>query len=218
MASNPLNGDIARNTTRGLVGALILAGFCLVLGYLAHQQAGTWRYLLVTLGAVIAGLALLWVSVRYNHLWWILPCAAAPLGIALSLGFKAIIPSTGILFIIGVVIAAVGLGLSLAASNSHSPEFIFAIAGLVLFISLVLVLSGLGYAFRWISLLLAIIGYCFAIATLYYPLIAIYVVAGVLAVLSLLSAPSPESILRLLLPSLLILGGLTLLKYGRKQS
>lgn len=218
MSTNLQHDGIARNTTRMLVGALILAGLCLLLGSLAGPQASMRRYLLVALGAAITGLALLWIGIRYKYLWWMLPCATALLGISLSLGLKVILPSAGTFFIIGVVLASGGLGLSLAAGNAHSPELIFAIDGLVLFIALLLMLSGLGYAFRWISLLFAVMGYGFAIAAHYYPIIIIYTVAGLLTVLSLLSAPSPESVLRLLLPSLLILGGLSLLRYSRKQS
>lgn len=218
MSSNLQYYGIPRKTARALVGALVLAGLCLTLGSLAAPQASIRRYLLVALGAMIAGLALLWIGARHNHLWWMLPCATASIGIAFSLGFKVILPSAGILICSGFVLATVGLGLSLAAGNAHSPEFVFAIDGLVLFIALVIMLSGLGYAFRWISLLFAVIGYGFAIVALYYPVIIIYAVAGLLAVLSLLSAPSPESSLRLLLPSLLILSGLVLLRYSRKQS
>ena len=218
MSSNLQHNGIARNTTRVLVGALVLAGLCLVLGSLADPQAVVWRYLLVALGATIAGLTLLWVGARHDYLWWMLPCATASIGIATSLGLKVIIPSVGILFIIGVVLATIGLGLSLAAGNAHSPELIFAVAGLVLLIALILMLSGLGYAFRWISLLFAVMVYGLIIATLYYPIIIIYAVAGLLTLLSLLSAPSPESSLRLLLPSLLILSALTLLRHSRKRS
>jgi hypothetical protein len=218
MLSNHKNEGIARSTAYTVIGALTLAGLCLVLGSFVVFRESVWRYLLVMLGAIISGLTLLWASIRFSDHWWTLPCAAGLLGIALSLGLKVIIPSTSNLFIIGVVLAAVGLGFCLAANSVSASSSSLAVSGFVLFIALVLLLSGLGYAFHWISLFFLIIGFGLAIAALYFPMAVIYVMSGAMSVMSLLSAPSPENGLRLLLPALLITVGLTLLRYSRNKS
>ncbi|MHB1356165.1 MAG: hypothetical protein ACYCZF_09350 [Anaerolineae bacterium] len=205
----------ARTTTRAVVGALALSGLCLLLGSLLCSQALIWRYLLVALGAIIAGTTLLWLDIQENGYWWILPCAAATLGIALSLGLKMIIPSTSSIFNLGFVLASVGLGLCIAVTNPRSPQILLVVDGLLLFIALLLLLSGIGYAFNWISLAFVATSYGFAIAAIYFPKIMLYAVASVLAAMSLLCAPNPESGLRLFLPMLLIISGLTLLWYSQ---
>ena len=208
----------SRMAAFGLVGALAVSGLCLMLSILAGPLTVIWRYLLVGLGATIAGLVLLWLGTTDYGFWWIPPCAVASLGIALSLGLKVIIPSTSNLFSVGVVLASSGLGLSLVITNPRSPHIILAVNSLVLFIAELILVCGIGYSFNWITLVFVVIGFGFATAAIYFPMVILYVVAGVLAALSLLCAPNPESGLRLLLPALLIIGGLTALRYSRKQS
>jgi hypothetical protein len=215
MAYGYRNVGRARTDALVLVSALALSGICLLLSSLIKPQAPLWRYLLVALGATITGFTLIWLGTQENGYWWILPCATSSLGVALSLGSKLIIPATSNLFMIGVVLASGGLGLSLSARNDRSPELIFAIDGLALFIAFMLLLSGISYAFNWISLAFIFISYGLAITALYFPMVILYVIAGVLAVMSILCAPSPESGLRLLLPVLLIISGLSLLWYSR---
>jgi hypothetical protein len=218
MAYNLHSDGIPRHTTHVLIGALALTGVCLLMSILVDHGTGMWRYLLVALGAAIAGLAFLRVGVQLSYLWWMLPCATTLFAMSLSLGLKVLVPTTNTLFISGLVLAGTGLGFSLVAKDATSPKLLFAVAGLVLLAALVMLLNGLGYAFSWVTLLLGLLGYSFAIAALLFPTIILYALGGVVAILSLFSSPSPASSLRLLLPMVLLVGGLTLLRYSRNES
>jgi hypothetical protein len=217
MAIDQEPGNLPSKTIRLAAWGLLPLATCLVLAGLILQRNGLVGAILVVLAAVFAGMTFLLLGFRCSYLWWMPPCAGLLFGVAFSLALWIWLPSTSFVFSCGLALGVLGLGLSLVVTNPHSPRLTLAVAGSLLFISVYLLLSGLGFSLRWISLGFASLSFAVTIAALYQPIISMYTVAGVLAVCSLLSALTSASSLRLLLPALLILGGLALLNTSTRQ-
>lgn len=205
---------LRRRLDRMLLALVVTASGMLAVAWLLRSQSAavTW------LAAGVAGTCSVMCLAGYyqdSALWWLPACAGILLGLAAALLSSHYWPGSRLELTLGLLSAGAGIGWAAAVPVRVTPGFVLAFAAGCLFAAAALLLGGLGYRLWLLSLVLLALAYDLAVTFLFLPSKWLCGIAVLAAAAAVFLAPQPAASLRLLLPLLLVVGGLVLLKASR---
>jgi len=186
----------------------------LAVAWLLLPRAAAAIWLAAIAASLIFGVLLLGYY-QDDALWWLPASAGVMLALAAALLSSRFWPGSRLMLTLGLVFGAAGLGWASVLSNRKTPGYVLTFIAVCLFASVTLLVYGLGYRLWTVSLVLLALAYDLAVTSLYLPSKLLYATAAAAATAAIFLAPQPAASLRLLLPLLLVIGGLRLMQTSR---
>ncbi|MHB9034215.1 MAG: hypothetical protein ACYC6L_14345 [Anaerolineae bacterium] len=166
---------------------------------------------------IVLGAVFIYIYLQESRFWWLPTLAALIFCLAITLIFAPWLPGQKLAVAAGIVLAGAGLTSILIRDQAHTPEFLLAFGGAVLFAAVAFVLAGLGYRVWFFTLLAFGLGFGLALTALYLPVWPLRIAAALICLAGVLISPQAAAAVRLLLPLVLVYAGLAVVRYARRQ-